>query len=111
MAEQHQVIDVVARLEEETAHGRVGDDILGEDDGTHVELHELLDIFHLLVEWQLHVGEDLGHHFGAFELMAVEGPARAVLPAFGEGLGDVVKQGSPAQPEVVALFGHLVEHL
>ena len=43
--------------------------------------------------------------------MAVEGPARAVLPAFGEGLGDVVQQGSPAQPEVVALFGHLIKNL
>ena len=43
--------------------------------------------------------------------MAVEGPSCAVFPTFGLGLGDVVQQRRPAQPEVVAGLGHLVEHL
>ena len=43
--------------------------------------------------------------------MAVEGPAYAVFPTFGLRLGDVVQQGCPSQPEVVALLGYLVEHL
>ena len=42
--------------------------------------------------------------------MVVECPGRALKPsAFG--LADVMKQGSPAQPQVVATAAHIVEHL
>ena len=111
MAEQHQVVDVVARVEKEPPYSGVRHDVLGEDDGAEVEQHQLLHVFHLLVERKLELGKDFGHHLGAFELMAVEGPSGAFLPALGLGLGDVVQQGRPTEPQVVAFLGHLVEHL
>ena len=111
MTKQHEVVDVIASVKQQSSYSRIGDDVLSQHDGSEVEQHEFLHIFHLLVQGQLHGSEDLGHHLGTFELVAVEGPARAILPTLGLWLGDVVQQGGPAQPEVVALLGHLVEHL
>ena len=98
MAEQHQVVDVVAGVEKQPPDGGVGDDVLCEHDGAEVEQHQFLHIFHLLIERQLHLSKDLGHHLGSLELVSVEGPADAVFPAFGLGFGDVVQQGGPAKP-------------
>ena len=40
----------------------------------------------------------------------MERPPRLRIVGLGERLGDVVQHGRPAQPEVVALRGHVVEH-
>ena len=47
MAKGHEVVDVVASVEEETADGGVGDLVFGQDDGPQVEQDEFFDVFHL----------------------------------------------------------------
>ena len=111
MTEQHQVIDVVTAIEQQTSHGGIRDDVFGKDDGAHVQHDEFLNVFHFFIQRQFHLVENLRHHLGASELVAVKCPSNGVVPAFCDGFGNVVQQGGPAQPKIAALFGHMVEHL
>ena len=55
--------------------------------------------------------EDFLDHVAAFHFVAVEGPSETLVVAFGGGFADVVEDGGPAKPEVVALSGDVVENL
>ena len=81
-AEQHQVVNVVARLEEQTAHGTVRHNVVGYHDGAHVQPHELLHVLHLFVHGQLHAAEDVRYHLLAQVVVVVEGPPDARFPPF-----------------------------
>ena len=111
LAQHHQVIDVVARLEEQAAYGAIGDLLVGNDDGAHVKPYELLHILHLLVHGKLHVAKDGGYHLFANEVMVVEGPPQTLVPTLGAGFADVVEQSCPAEPQIVGLTGYIVQHL
>ena len=110
LAEHHQVVDVVAGLKQQTAYGRVGHFLVGNDDGAHVQSHKLLHVFHLLVHRELHLAEDFRNHLFPDEVMVVESPSRLGFPAFRSRFADVVEQGRPAQPQVVGHFGDVVHH-
>ena len=99
LAERHQVVDVVARIVQQTAHGRVGHLAVGNHLWSHVQVNQLLHIFHLGTQRQFQPAEDVGHHFRANEVMVVECPSRTRLPAFRLRLAYVVQQGSPTQVE------------
>ena len=98
VAEEHEVVDVVASLEEEASHGAVGDDVLGKDDGAHVEHDELLDVAHLFAQRQAQALEDAFDHVGAAGLVAVERPALLGVVVLNAGFADVVQQSRPAEP-------------
>ena len=72
---------------------------------------EFLDVLHAVVERQFQATEEAGYHLFAEVVVVVEGPSRLRLPPFAPGFADVVKQGGPAQPQVVALAAHVVDHL
>ena len=40
----------------------------------------------------------------------MEGPSRPGFPTLSDGLGNIVQQGSPAQPQVIGLFTDIVEY-
>ena len=97
IAEEHEVVDVVAGLEEEATHGAVGDHILGEDDGSHVEHDEFFHVAFFLAQGEAEPFEDALHHVCATGLMAVEGPPLLGVVAFDAGFAHIVQQGGPAQ--------------
>ena len=111
LAEYHKVVDVVAGVEEQTAHGGVGHFFLNQRYRAHMQLHKFLHIFHLLVHRKLHPFEDAGYHFFAHEVVVVECPPVLLVILLGDWLGDVVEQRCPAKPFLVRLFSHRVEHL
>ena len=100
VAQEHQVIDVVAGVEEEAPHRRVRNLVVDEGYRTQVQAHELLDVFHLLVQGHHQVLENLRNHLGTNDFVTVEGPAGPGLEALGRGLADVVQQRGPAEPQV-----------
>ncbi len=110
LAESHQIFNVIARVVDQTAHSRIRDLVLHQCYGAHVELYEFGHIFHLGVLREPHAAENARHHLGTDEIVVVEGPAYFFVPALGDGLGYVMHKRSPAQPHVVALLGHVVEH-
>ena len=110
LAEEHQVVDVVARIEEEAADGRVGNALISKNYRAHVEAHHLLHVFHLLVHREFHAAEDGGYHLLPDEVMAVEGPSEARVETLGGRLADIVEDGAPAEPEVVRRATQLVEY-
>ena len=75
LAKGHEVVDVVASVEEETADGGVGDLVFGQDDGPQVEQDEFFDVFHLRSEGETQAGEDFLHHVASLHFVAVEGPS------------------------------------
>lgn len=75
LAKGHEVIDVVASVEEEAADGGVGDLVFGQDDGSQVEQDEFFDVFHLRTEGESQASEDFFHHVAALHFVAVEGPS------------------------------------
>ena len=110
LAKEHQVVDVVARLEEQAAHRAVGHLVVGNGNGAHVQPHEFLDVLHALVERQLQPLEQRGYHLFAQIVMVVERPAHGCVPLLAARLADVVQKRRPAQIKVVALGRHVVEH-
>ena len=110
LAKEHQVVDVVASLEEQAAHRAVGHLVVGNGNGAHVQPHELLDVLHALVERQLQPLEQRGYHLFAQIVMVVERPAHGSVPLLAARLADVVQKRRPAQIKVVALGRHVVEH-
>ena len=94
----HEVVDVVAGVEEEPAHGGIRDFVVYQRNGAHVQPDELLDIFQFLVQREFERCEYLGDHLGAHHVMAVEGPAQLGIVFLDYRLAHVVQQGGPAQP-------------
>ena len=111
LAQRHQVVDVVAGVVNQAAHGAVGHHLVGNHYRAHVQVNELPYVFHLRVERQLKPAEDVGHHLCAHEVVVMERPSGLVAPALRLGLAYVVQQGRPAQPQVVRLAADVVEHL
>ena len=74
-AESHEVVNVVARFEEEAAHGAVRHDVVGDGDGAHVEVNQLLDVLHALVQRQFQSAEERRDEFRAQIVVVVEGPS------------------------------------
>ena len=90
LAQEHQVVDVVAGLEEEASHGRIGNLFVGDGDGTHVQRDELLDVFHAIVQRQLQATENLRDHLRANGIVVVERPSLHRVEALRTRLADVV---------------------
>ena len=111
LAQGHQVIDVVSGIKEEATHGTVGHLVLNKGDGTHVQAHEFLHIFHVVVERQTHLGENLRYHPLANEIVVMECPALLRIPTLGPGLAHIVQQRGPTQPHVIAGCSNIVKHL
>ena len=65
----------------------------------------------MLVERQLQLPEDRRHHLRAEDLVAVERPADLGIVSLRQRLGDVVQHGGPAQPQIAAAAGDVVQHL
>ena len=110
-AQNHQVVDVVAGIEKHAAHCRVGNHVFHEGYRSHVHSHKFLHIFHLVVERHFHLFEDARNHLLTHEVVVVEGPPEFLVIFFCNRLADVVEQSRPAEPLVVALLSHTVEHL
>ena len=110
-AQRHQVVNVITRIKQQTAHGAVGHLVLNQGNGAHVQPDQLLHIFHVLVERQAHLGKDLGHHFLAHEIMVMERPAQLRVPAFGACLAHIMQQCGPTEPYVITDSSHVVKHL
>ena len=104
-AEEHEVVDVGACLEEETADGGVCDLVVGYGYGAHVEGDEFFYVVEAVVEGELHAAEDGGYHLLADVVVVLEGPPGDGVPALGAWLADVVEEGCPAEPEVAVVVG------
>ena len=109
-AKCHQVVDIIPRLKKQTAYGRIRHDIIRYHNGTHVQADHFLHILHLFIHRQLHLPENIRNHLLTDKIMIMERPARFRLPTFRCGLGDIVQQSCPTQPEIIRLFADIVQH-
>ncbi len=75
-----------------------------------MQLHQLLHILHFVVKRELHFAEQARHHFGPYGIMPVKRPSELVIPTFGHRLGNIMQQGPPTEPHIVALRRHIVKH-
>ena len=50
LAQKHEVVDVIAGVEQKPAHRAVGHNVVGYYDWAHMKVHKFLNIFHSLVE-------------------------------------------------------------
>src|SRR5690606_28176295 len=108
--QDHQGLDVVTGIEEETPYGGVGN-LLRQRYRTQMEADESLDLRHILVHRQFQAPENTGDHPRSLVFVSMEGPAVLFVIPFGRRLGDIVKNSRPPEPEVVGNPGHIVEHL
>ena len=111
LAERHQVFDILAGIIQKAADGRIGHLVVGNRYRAHVQVNQFLHILHLHVKRQHESAEYLGHHPRTYQIMVMEGPADGRIPALRLGLADIVHQRTPAEPEVIRLACHIVEHL
>ena len=117
MAEEHEVIDILPSVEEQPPDGTVRHFVVHQRDGPEVQPHQLLDIFHLLVEGHLELLEDLRHHARPHHFVAVESPAQTRHIPLAHRLADIVQQRRPVEPQIGLLPGfllephHIVQHL
>ena len=95
-AQCHQVVYIITCLKQEAAHCRVGHHIIRYHNGTHVQAHHFLHIFHLLIHRELHLAENIGYHLLANEIMVMERPARTGFPTLGGRLGYIMQKSCPA---------------
>ena len=111
LTQSHQVIYVIAGIKEQTAYCRVRNLIIHDCNGTHMQFNHLLHILHLLVLGKFHALKYAGNHLHAHIVVVVECPAVGGFPLLGARLADVMQQRRPAQPQVAAVSGHVVQHL
>ena len=76
-----------------------------------MQFHQLLNVFHLVVQRQFHPFEDTWHHLLTDEVMTVERPAQQVVPLFAGGFPDIVEQGCPTYPQLTFRPCHLFRSL
>ena len=76
-----------------------------------MQVYHLLHVLHLGIHRQFHASEDARNHLRSQVVVVVERPTDGGLPTLRARLADIVKQSSPAQPEVVAALRHVVHHL
>ena len=107
----HKVIYVIACIKQQTAYGRVSNLIINDSYGAHVQFNHLLHIFHLLILGQFHALKNGRDHLHAHKVVVIECPSVGRLPFLGTGLTDVMQQGGPAQPQVIAVTGYVIQHL
>ena len=99
-AQHHEVVNVVAGIEQEPAHCGVGDFLRDKGYRPEVEADKLLDIFHLLVQRHLHGLENLRDHPCPDHLVSVEGPSCLRVISLCGRLAYVMEQGGPSEPEI-----------
>ena len=110
LAESHQVVDIITCITEQSTNGTVSHLFVGNDDWTHMQLHQFLHILHLRIQREGQSTEDLGHHLRTDMVMVMEGPADAVLPPLRLGLPHIVHQCCPSQPQRVGVFDDVLQH-
>ncbi|OPZ46958.1 MAG: hypothetical protein BWY95_01637 [Bacteroidetes bacterium ADurb.BinA104] len=111
LAQGHQIIYVITRIEQKAAYSRIGNLIIDNGHGAHMKVHQFLHISHLLVLGQFHTLENTRHHLLSYIIVVMESPAVSGLPPLGSGFAYIVQQRSPAQPKIIALAGNIVQHL
>ena len=110
-AKCHQVVNIIAGIVQKSTHSAVGHFLVGNNNRPHVQLYEFLYIFHLGIHGQLHATEHRRNHSGSHDIMVTESPACQIVPSLAAWFTYVMKQGSPAQPEVRGLTANIFEHL
>src|SRR6056297_2333419 len=63
-----------------------------------------------MIQGQSESLENLRYHLRSDRIMPVKSPATFRVKAFGRGLGDIVENGCPPQPDRVRFFGHIIQH-
>ena len=111
LAQGHQVINVVTGIKEQTPHSTVSHFVLDKSNRTHVQSHKFFHIFHVLIERQAHLGENLGNHLLADKVVVVKSPSQLRVPTLGAGLAHIMQYRSPPQPDIIAGRCHIVQHL
>src|SRR5690606_39283611 len=76
-------------------------EILCQYNRAQVQLYQLLHELHFIVKWQFQLCEQLGHHFRSAVLMPMECPSNTFVKTLCCGLGNIVHDGRPTQPQVV----------
>ena len=71
-----------------------------------MQSYQLLHIFHLFVVGHVQPSEDAAHYPYAHCVVSVESPSHNRVEALGGGLGHVVQQSRPLEPQVGLLAGH-----
>ena len=76
-----------------------------------MQIDHLLHKLHMFVHRQLQTAEDIAHHLRAKHLVLVEGPTNLLVVGLGKWLGNVVQNGRPSEPQIVAAAGYVIQHL
>ena len=71
-----------------------------QDNGTHVEVYQFLYIFHFFVLRKFQTVENACHHALPDMIVSIKRPALSLYEFFRYGLGYIVQQSSPSQPQI-----------
>src|SRR5690606_17643292 len=92
----HKIINEISCIKDKPSHCGVSYIFIGYDNGSAAHQHELLYIFHFLVERHAQLLEKLIYHFGSHELMTMKGPAYFFMKFLCWCFTNIVKQGGPS---------------
>lgn len=109
-AQKHQVVNVVARLKQESPYGAVGDVVGGNYDRAHVQIDEFIDVFHTLVKWQFKAPEQRAYHLCPYVVVVMKRPARAGFKLTGLHFPNIMQERSPPEKKIVGASGHAVHY-
>ena len=117
IAKKHEVIYIIACVEKQTTYCRVCNLIRYKRYRPQVEIHQFLDILHLLVERHLEPLENLRDPLCPKHFMSMECPSERRIISLGRRFGNIVKKSRPSEPHVRfrtdlhslhAIFKHII---
>ena len=101
---------MLASIKNEPSNGRVGYEILGKDYGPGTHKHHFLNEFHFFVQGQPKTLKKFVDHFRSYKFVCMEGPPNFFIEFFGRGLANIMQKGSPAQPDIIRIFGNVINY-
>ena len=110
-SEQHEVVDVLAGIKEQSSYSRVSYIFFGKTYRPQVKFYQLSHKLHFFILRQFQLSENFRHHSSTHNLMTMKGPAMSGFEFLGSRFCDVVQQCGPAQPKVFRNAGDVVQHL
>ncbi len=75
-----------------------------------MQAYQFLNVAHFFIHGQFQTSKYPRHHFLPDKLMLVKSPAGFWLELFGHRFGNIMKDGSPSQPQIIRLFSKIIQH-
>ena len=90
-AQQHEILNIVTGIIHQSPHCAIGHFLVGNNNGTHVQVNQFLHIFHFMIHGQFQPAEDDWYHFGSQIVVVMKCPAQYWVPTFRLWFPDIMK--------------------